>query len=168
MQTGECRGGPMQLTKYSDYALRVLLFLGQHPDRRTTIDDLAGHYRISRNHLTKIVHQLSLAGFIKSTRGRSGGLTLGAAPDAIIIADVIRHTEKKMALVECFETGSTCTIEPDCVLKYVLQRAQDSFMEVLSLFSLADILDRQKLLAAKAASTLELKIPSKIGAAPNA
>lgn len=134
----------MQLTKYTDYALRVLLYLGQHPDQRVTIDDLAGHYGISRNHLSKIVHDLSLAGFIRSTRGRGGGLRLGAAAETISIAAVVRHTEPSMALVECFQTGSTCNLESDCVLKHVLQRAQDSFMQVLALFTLADLLARQQ------------------------
>ena len=148
----------MQLTKFTDYALRVLLYLGQHKDKRVTIDDLSRHYHISRNHLMKIVHTLSMAGFIHSTRGRSGGLVLGAPPSTITIADVVRETEKNMALVECFETGSTCTLESDCVLKYVLHRAQDSFMEVLSLFTLADILERQNLFAAKAKINIEAPI----------
>ena len=146
----------MQLTKFSDYALRVLLFLAQNQDKRTTINDISEHYNISRNHLMKIVHSLSTAGFIKSSRGRSGGLNLGAAPSSITIADVIRHTEKKMDLVECFDTGETCMLESDCVLKHVLHRAQDSFMDVLSLFTLADILDRQTLLSPKPDTRVKL------------
>ncbi len=148
----------MQLTKYTDYALRVLLILGQNQDKRITIDDITRHYHISRNHLMKIVHSLSVAGFINSTRGRSGGLMLGMAPEKITIADVVRHTEKNMALVECFATGSTCTVDPDCVIKHILYRAQDNFMDVLSIFTLADILDRQNLLAARQVEEIEQPI----------
>lgn len=139
----------MQLTKFTDYALRVLLFLGQNQDKRVTIDDISNHYHVSRNHLMKIVHSLSVAGFIHSSRGRNGGLSLGMSPSCITVADVILHTEKNMDLVECFESDSTCMLESDCVLRHVLHRAQDSFLEVLSMFSLADILERQKRLALK-------------------
>ena len=139
----------MQLTKFTDYALRVLLFLAQNQDKRVTIDDLANHYNVSRNHLMKIVHSLSVAGFIRSSRGRNGGLNLGMPANSITVADVILHTEKNMDLVECFETGSNCMLESDCVLRHVLHRAQDSFMEVLSLFSLTDIIERQNRLASK-------------------
>ena len=147
----------MQLTKFTDYSLRVLLYLGQNQDKRITIDDISKHYHLSRNHLMKIVHNLSLAGFIQSARGRSGGLMLGAPANSITIADVIQHTEKNLELVECFETGSVCMLESDCVLKYVLHRAQDSFMEVLSLFTLADILDKQSLLIRK--HLVDVKLP---------
>ena len=139
----------MQLTKFTDYALRVLLFLAQNPDKRITIDEISKHYQVSRNHLMKIVHSLSVAGFIHSSRGRNGGLSLGMSASSITIADVILHTEKNMDLVECFETGSNCMLESDCVLRHVLHRAQDSFIEVLSLFSLADILERQNRLVVK-------------------
>ena len=83
---------------------------------------------------------------------------LAAAPESITIADVVRTTEKNMALVECFASGSTCTIESDCVVKYIFYRAQDSFMDVLALFTLADILDRQNLLAARQPTNIELPI----------
>ncbi len=148
----------MQLTKFTDYALRVLIYLGQHNDKRVTIDDISRHYHISRNHLMKIVHTLSVAGFIHSTRGRSGGLMLGVPANKIFIADVVRETEKNMALVECFDTGSTCMLESDCVLEHLLHRAHDSFMEVLSVFTLADILERQTLLAKNSTVTHEKPI----------
>lgn len=148
----------MQLTKFTDYALRVLLFLAKNQDKRVTIDDLADHYHVSRNHLMKIVHNLSVAGFIHSSRGRSGGLSLGMSADKITIADIISHTEKNMELVECFESDSACTLESDCVLKYVLHRAMDNFMEVLKLFTLADILERKNILAAKPINTIKLPV----------
>jgi len=148
----------MQLTKFTDYALRVLLFLAQNQDKRITIDDISNHYHVSRNHLMKIVHSLSVAGFIHSSRGRNGGLSLGMDASSITVADVILHTEKNMELVECFETGSTCMLESDCVIRHILHRAQDSFIEVLSLFSLADILERQNRLALKPIKIIKLPL----------
>lgn len=148
----------MQLTKFTDYALRVLIFLAKNQGKRVTIDDLASHYHVSRNHLMKIVHNLSVAGFIHSSRGRSGGLSLGMSADKITIADVVSHTEKNLELVECFESGSTCMLESDCVLKYVLHRAMGNFMEVLKLFTLADILERQNMLAASPINTIKLPV----------
>lgn len=137
----------MQLTKFTDYALRVLLFLAQNQDKRITIDVISNHYNVSRNHLMKIVHNLSVAGFIHSARGRNGGLSLGMPAESITIADVILHTEKNMDLVECFDSNSTCMDASDCALRHVLHQAQDSFIEVLSMFSLADILERQNKIA---------------------
>jgi len=148
----------MQLTKFTDYALRVLLFLAQNQDKRVTIDDLANHYHVSRNHLMKIVHSLSVAGFIRSSRGRNGGLNLGIPANNITVADVILHTEKNMDLVECFEIHSNCMLESDCVLRHVLHRAQDSFMEVLSLFSLTDIIERQNRLTNKPINIIRLPV----------
>jgi len=145
----------MQLTKYTDYALRVLLYLGQRQDRRTTINDITEHYHISRNHLMKIIHHLSQAGYVQSSRGRLGGLSLGMDPAEINIGTVVGETEKNMALVECFGTHNTCTIEPECVLKYVLHRAHESFMEALAVFTLADILALQK--QASDTGTVDLK-----------
>ncbi len=133
----------MQLTKYTDYALRVLVYLGQRQGQRTTINDITQHYGISRNHLMKIIHHLSQVGYVQSSRGRLGGLNLGKDPAEINIAQVVRETEKNMALFECFGSSNTCTIEPECVLKHVLHRAHESFMDALAVFTLADVLALQ-------------------------
>ena len=144
----------MQLTKYTDYALRVLVYLGQRQNQRTTINDITQHYNISRNHLMKIIHHLSQAGYVQSSRGRLGGLSLGKDPAEINIATVVGETEKNMSLVECFGSHNTCTIEPECVLKHVLHRAHESFMEALAVFTLADVLHLQ---GAGSAKQSELK-----------
>ncbi len=131
----------MQLTQYTDYSLRVLLYLGSHPDRRVTITELADAYQISRNHLVKVVHQLSIHGWITTIRGKSGGMHLAFPPEQINIGTVIRQTEPHMNLLECFDKeNNNCSISPACHLKRVLYQARKAFMEVLDRHSLADVL----------------------------
>lgn len=91
----------MRLTLYTDYALRTLLYLAVHTDRRVAIREVAQTYGISENHLVKIIHHLGRGGFVHTQRGRGGGLTLGRPPEEICVGDVVRHTEEDMALVGC-------------------------------------------------------------------
>src|SRR3569833_1592968 len=99
----------MQLTLYSDNSLRVLLYLGLEPTRTVTITEIADAYHISRNHLVKVVHNLSLRGFIQTAHGRGGGLALARPAAEFNIGDVVRHTEVNSNLVECFYLErSTC------------------------------------------------------------
>jgi len=131
----------MQLTLYTDYSLRVLLYLGLNTRRVATITDIAESYGISRNHLVKVVHNLAAEGFIKSVRGRGGGLALALSPDKINIANVVRHTEVTFDLVECFDLKSnTCPIAAACFLKRALYEAQQAFMKVLDRYTLEDVL----------------------------
>lgn len=131
----------MQLTLYTDYSLRVLLYLGLNPRRMATITEIAASYGISRNHLVKVVHNLAIQGFVQSTRGRGGGLKLARPPQDINIGDVVRHTEVNFQLVECFDKKSnTCPIAPACFLKGALHEAQTAFMSVLDRYTLADVL----------------------------
>lgn len=130
----------MQLTLYTDYSLRVLLYLALRPGERSTISEISYSYRISRNHLVKVVHQLGIHGYVDSSRGRSGGLTLARAPDQIRIGDVVRQTEPNFKLVECFDMQTnTCPIAPVCALKGALAEAQRQFMAVLDRYTLADV-----------------------------
>ena len=131
----------MRLTRYTDYALRTLMYLGLRPDDISTIEDIAGHYGISRNHLMKIVHRLGRAGLVETVRGRGGGLRLGRAPDKIGIGDVVRLTEDDLALVECFDADTNrCVIAGGCVLQGVLHEALDAFLSALDGYTLADLL----------------------------
>lgn len=131
----------MQLTLYTDYSLRVLLYLGLNPERIATITEIADSYGISRNHLVKVVHNLATQGFVSTTRGRGGGLTLGRAPHKINIGDVVRHTEVTFDLVECFDKAkNTCPIAAACFLKGALYEAQKAFMAVLDRYTLEDVL----------------------------
>jgi len=134
----------MQLTLYTDYSLRVLLYLGLNPRRMATITDIAQSYGISRNHLVKVVHNLAMQGFINTTRGRGGGITLARPAAEINIGDVVRHTEVNFHLVECFDRErNTCPIAVACFLKSALYEAQGAFMAVLDRYTLADVLDNR-------------------------
>ena len=132
----------MQLTLYTDYSLRVLVYLGLKGEQLSTISEIAQHYGISRNHLVKVVHNLASHGFIHTARGKGGGMRLARPPQEINIGDVVRHTEGTFNLVECFDVaGSGCPITPICKLKGALHRAMHSFMSVLDSYVLADVLE---------------------------
>ena len=132
----------MQLTLYTDYSLRVLMYLGLKPQRIATITEIAESYGISRNHLVKVVHNLATQGFVTTTRGRGGGMTLARPPRKINIGDVVRHTEVNFDLVECFDkVNNTCPIAPACILKGALYEARKAFMAVLDRYTLEDVVE---------------------------
>jgi Rrf2 family nitric oxide-sensitive transcriptional repressor len=135
----------VQLTRYSDYSLRVLTYLALDPDRLVTIEDIARSYGISKAHLMKVVHQLGLRGYVETVRGRGGGLRLARRPDEIRVGDVVRSMEQNMDLVECFDpAGSRCAIEPACGLRSVLHEALAAFLSVLDGYTLADLVARRR------------------------
>ena len=130
----------MRLTVYSDYALRMLMYLAVKDDGLATIAEIAEAYGISRTHLMKVAHELGVAGFVETVRGRGGGLRLARPRDGITIGEVVRHTEPDMALVPCFApVDDDCAIERCCVLRKALQKAGDAFLEVLDGYTLADL-----------------------------
>src|SRR5262245_10836436 len=129
----------MQLTKFSDYALRVLLYAHAAGDRRVTIEEMASSYRISRAHLMKVVNALTRAGYLTAVRGRSGGLTLARPASEIRLGQVIRATEPDFALVECFAIGNQCIITGCCRLPRVLRQALDTFLDTLDQHTLASV-----------------------------
>ncbi|MEQ9640328.1 MAG: Rrf2 family transcriptional regulator [Alphaproteobacteria bacterium] len=132
----------MRLTVQTDYALRLLMFLAQRQGELATIAEIAARYGISRNHLMKVAHVLARAGFVKSTRGRAGGLALARPADEIAIGAVARHLERDSALVECFRAdGNACRITGACRLQGVLYRALEAFFAVLDDCTLADLVD---------------------------
>jgi len=131
----------MQLTRYTDYALRVLMYVGIHTGRMVTIAEVADVFDMSHNHLMKVVQELSAKGYVKSTRGKNGGIELGRSPEAINIGEVVRHMESNFHVVECLDPGrSLCRIIPGCALKKALQEAVSAFQEVLDRYTLADLL----------------------------
>ena len=125
----------MRLTRYTDYALRVLMHLAAEPDRLSSIAVMARRYSISHNHLMKVVHDLRKAGFVSAVRGRSGGIRLARAPAEIVVGEVVRHTEDGLALVDC----GSCMLAPACGLTGVLAEAMRAFITVLDSYTLADI-----------------------------
>jgi Rrf2 family transcriptional regulator, nitric oxide-sensitive transcriptional repressor len=139
----------MRLTTYTDYSLRVLIYLGIQRDELVTIKQISDHYGISNNHLLKVVHQLGLLGFVETVRGRNGGLRLARPASEIVIGDVVRKMEQDMALVQCFDTAeaSHCRILPACVLKGALAKALQAFLDVLDQYTLADLVVPQSRLA---------------------
>ncbi|MGV2874565.1 Rrf2 family transcriptional regulator [Macrococcus capreoli] len=130
----------MRLTLYSDYSLRVLMFLARR-EERTQIDEIAQFYNISKNHLTKVVNNLATMGYIETTRGRGGGMTLKMAPEEINIGGLIRKTEEHFTLVECFDPETnTCPIAGICGLQNVLGEALMAYLNVLDQYTLQDVL----------------------------
>ncbi len=135
----------MRLTRYTDYSLRVLLFLAVEPARKATIEEIAEAYGISRTHLMKVVRELGRHGLVDTVRGRGGGLRLARAPETIRLGDVVRRTEEDLALVDCFDPeGVPCRIDPACRLRPVLHAALAAFLAVLDETTLADLVERRR------------------------
>jgi Rrf2 family transcriptional regulator, nitric oxide-sensitive transcriptional repressor len=129
----------MQLTRFSDYALRVLMFAQGAGGRLVTIEEMADAYDISRTHLMKVVNALTRAGYLSAVRGRNGGLRLAMRAETINLGDVVRATEPDFALVECFATKDHCVITKCCKLQGVLGEALEAFLAVLDEHTLASI-----------------------------
>jgi len=133
----------MQLTLFSDYALRVGLYLASHPARLVAAAEVSRAYGISNAHLVKVVQRLTALGLVKSVRGRGGGLRLAQAPADIGVGALVRATEPHFDLVECFDhRTSTCPIAPACGLKGALERAKRAFLAELDRYTLADFVAR--------------------------
>ncbi len=131
----------MQITSYTDYALRVLLYLAISPKRQVNITEISEFFNISRNHLVKVVHQLGGKGFVKTTRGKGGGLSLQRPPEMIRIGEVVRSMENHFNWVECFDPAQQhCRLLPGCGLKHLLEHAGNVYLQVLDAATLADVL----------------------------
>lgn len=134
----------MQLTRFTDYSLRVLIYLAANRDRLSTISEIAGSYRISENHLMKVVNHLATIGYVGTVRGKGGGMRLSRAPHLINIGEVVRDCEDNMDIVECFNPRTrTCPLLPSCILKSALGAARKSFLATLDTYSLQDIVNGQ-------------------------
>lgn len=131
----------MRLTTMTDYAMRLLMYLGEHPDRLCTISEVAQAHGISQPHLMKVTNRLSRAGWIETIRGKNGGMRLAHAPADISIGAVVRDTENDLALVECMGDKQHCTLIGRCTLPRILSGALKQFMEHLDQFTLADLLE---------------------------
>lgn len=129
----------MRLTRFSDYAVRVMLYLAAHPDRLCAIGEIAKAYDISQNHLMKVVSDLAASGYIEALRGRNGGLRLARPAPEINIGRLIRHTEGEIDLVGCDD----CKLHGACRLPGPLDDALGAFFAVLERYTLADIMGDQ-------------------------
>lgn len=146
----------MRLTRFTDNALRALLYLALAPDDISTVGEVARRMGMSEDHLLKVVQRLSQLGYVQTIRGRRGGMRLARAAHTIIVGEVVRQTEDNMQLVPCFESGNTdCPIAPACGLAPALEHALQSFLSVLDGYTVADLMARRAALAALVSRPLD-------------
>lgn len=130
----------MRLTTFSDYSMRVVMYLGIQEERLVTIYEIAQAYNISENHLMKVVHQLALNGYVETIRGKNGGLRLARDPKTINLGELIRKSEGDTGILPCLDTTDVCCIQPSCKLMGVLREAQNALFDTLGKYTLADLL----------------------------
>jgi Rrf2 family transcriptional regulator, nitric oxide-sensitive transcriptional repressor len=134
----------MHLTQFSDYSLRLVIYLACHPDKRVSADEISRAFGISRHHLVKVVQRLTDIGVVEAQRGRGGGMGLAKRPSEVNIGWLVRKAEPHFHLVECFDPETnTCPIAPACGLKGALHRAQQAFLGVLDEYNLDQFLTRR-------------------------
>ena len=134
----------MRLTTFTDYSLRVRIYLGAHRERRAAVGEIADAYGISKNHLMKVILFLADQGYVITTRGRGGGVRLKLDPERIRIGDIVRKSEAGSVLVECFSKGtSECRIESECMLRRAFHKAAQAFYAVLDTYTLADLIENR-------------------------
>ena len=132
----------MQLSLHADYACRALIYLAIEP--QASIPKISEAFGISNNHLVKVVHRLGQEGFVKTTRGKGGGIQLARSPEEIRLGDVIRKMEPGFDMVECFNRATnTCRILPGCGLNHALKEASDAFLATLDKYSLSDVIKNE-------------------------
>ena len=140
----------MQLTSFTDYGLRSLMYLTAWPETTCSVREIAEHYHISRNHLVKVVHKLAQENFIISSKGKGGGIRLAANTLHLRLGDIVQTLEPSMDLVECFDSASnSCTITESCQLKHYFFEARQSFIKTLNQHTLADTVKNPALFFAK-------------------
>ena len=138
----------MRLTTFTDYSLRVLIYLGTRNDERAAVGDIAQAYGISKHHLMKVILFLVDEGYVQTTRGKGGGVELKLDPERIRIGDVVRKAEVGSVLVECFAADtSNCHIQRPCLLRGAFEKAVQAFYAVLDTYTLADLLGNRTALA---------------------
>jgi Rrf2 family nitric oxide-sensitive transcriptional repressor len=137
----------MRLTTFTDYSLRVLIYLAAQPGQRATIAEIATAYQVSENTLVKVVHNLGRQGWLRNLRGKGGGLELALPPDRIGVGQVVRQIEGQ-AVAECLgDVPGDCCIAPSCRLRGVLSEALAAFHAVLEAYTLADLVSNAPELA---------------------
>ncbi len=152
----------MKLTAFTDYSLRVLIYLASQPKRRATIAEIAQTFDVSENHLTKVVHGLGKTGWLANVRGKGGGLELAMPPELVGVGRVVRQTEGVSMLAECFgKDPSECSIASICRLRGVLAEAGQAFYEVLDRYTLADLVENRQSLAKVLFTDLPPRAPAR-------
>lgn len=119
----------MQLTQFTDYGLRSLMYLAVQPDKFSSVREISDHFGISRNHLVKVVHRLAQLGYVNSTKGKGGGIRLAHDPKFVRLGDLVKALETNMTIVECFNRETnTCTMISGCTLKHFLADASTALL----------------------------------------
>jgi Rrf2 family transcriptional regulator, nitric oxide-sensitive transcriptional repressor len=134
----------MKLSTFTDYSLRLLMFLATRPGERATIAQVATAFGVSEHHLVKVAHSLGKAGWLANVRGKGGGLELAVPPEAIVIGEVVRHTEGRAVMAECFADGNECNITPQCRLRGVLAESVAALYGVLDRHTIADVVRNRR------------------------
>lgn len=131
----------MQLSKFTDYTFRVLIYMATHQEELYTVEQLATILEVSEHHLKKVIHKLAKTDYLISIKGRCGGLKLGLPPEQINLGEVLRITEDNLCIVECIKNEETCRfMTKECKLKGVIQESLNQFIEVFSKYTLKDVL----------------------------
>ncbi|CAA7619833.1 HTH-type transcriptional regulator NsrR [Magnetospirillum sp. SS-4] len=136
----------MRLTLHTDYALRVMVHVGLRNGELVTITEIAECYGISKNHLTKVVHQLGKAGYLETVRGKYGGVRLLRQPDDIHLGEFIRETEEDFTLVRCMRCADNdeCRLSGHCIARDALTSGLRAFFAELNRYTLADMLETER------------------------
>lgn len=136
----------MQLTNFTDYGLRTLMYLACHSDRLCSVKEIADYYGISRNHLVKVVHRLAQLGYIDSTKGKGGGIHIAPGTTTMRLGDLVAELEPHFNLVECFDAETnTCVITGPCKLKNYLSEASQAFLDTMNQYTLEDTVTNTRL-----------------------
>lgn len=129
----------MKFNLFTDYALRSLMYLCWNRGRTVTAEEIARFFGISRDHVVKVIQELSRQGFVQARRGRGGGSVLARDPSTITVSEVVSTFEGPPALLDCLRTTNVCAIESTCGLKRVLSEAQRRMMDYLGEVTLQQI-----------------------------
>lgn len=131
----------MHLSKFCDYALRSLMYLGARPGTVTAADEIAKAFGISNNHIVKSLQGLAKAGYVESISGRGGGYVFNRSPESICIGKVVEQLEPNLHIAECFSPDkNTCPLTPACELQSALSNACHSFIDTLNQYTLKDLI----------------------------
>jgi Rrf2 family transcriptional regulator, nitric oxide-sensitive transcriptional repressor len=138
----------MRLTLHTDYALRVLMYVGVKEDPLSTIPEIVEHFDISRGHVMKVVHHLGRLGYLETIRGKGGGIRLARKPSQINVGAVVRDMEEELAVLGCLQGNEGyCRIEQCCVLRSALRDATNAFLAALDRYTLADLIKPRRSLS---------------------
>ena len=150
----------MRLTLHTDYALRVLMYVGIKGDPLSTIPEIVEHFDISRGHVMKVVHHLGRLGYLETIRGKGGGIRLARKPSQINVGAVVRDMEEELAVLGCLQGNEGyCRIEQCCVLRSALRDATNTFLAVLDRYTLADLIKPRRSLARLLALDARAAVP---------